>query len=214
MKHFTEVDPRTPVHYNTPELKARRPLGVTPMFGLAINMGGDLIQKMGEVRKKVETVMMDCHSMFIFPYFRHEGKWYRSINGAGTGQIIEDFGSGVNVEIVYPVSYRAMKKLEKYVAKTEGLAKIKFAEDTTWARYSYVFSIGMNTHRLQIYSSYTRESGLKDVVYDIEAARMTDLLRLFADSGYYNEVQAKCVEDAGRSREDGIYSPEGKYYKY
>ncbi len=80
-----------------------------------------------------------------------------------------------------------------------------------YIQYYYNFSVGKNTHLINLYETYTEEEGLADLKNTFEETQMNKILLKIVDFPKNQTIELVILM---RSRDSGIISPTGEYFKY
>lgn len=78
-------------------------------------------------------------------------------------------------------------------------------------RYTYVWNIGQNYHRVEIFSFYTKENGLLNKISEIENTLASEILKFLRQNNLPKE-QIKMVHDLMKMKSDGIITSDLKYF--
>jgi len=77
-----------------------------------------------------------------------------------------------------------------------------------FVRYNFVFAIGKNYHKVEIYSDYSKDNGLEgDPIYRLENSNKRILIRHLKK--FCTKEQISVIESLARDRQDMIVSPVG-----
>lgn len=81
-------------------------------------------------------------------------------------------------------------------------------------RYQYIFQLGGNVHRSELYTNYTEENGLiGKPICVIEEGQKQNMFSKLKKLGI-NKTQLERITSLAKYREDGIIDLEGKYHKW
>lgn len=75
--------------------------------------------------------------------------------------------------------------------------------------YTFHFSVGNNTHKLEFYDNYSKEGGVKNKILEFEHSRYTELIKQVKN--YLTKEQKNKIIELAKEREDGcIIGYDGK----
>lgn len=80
-------------------------------------------------------------------------------------------------------------------------------------QYYFNFSVGKSTHLINIYSTYTEESGLDYFLETYENTRISGIVE-FLKKKNIPKIQLSELKDLMKTRGSGIITEEGYYFKY
>ena len=79
-------------------------------------------------------------------------------------------------------------------------------------KYNFVFCVGQNYHRVELFEKYTDENGCINKLHEFESSRAVDLRKQI--KSFLTKEQLTKFDSLSKHREDGIITENGSYYNY